>query len=311
MANDTKRAFLAELTRRYGPLRKLHRSLSLFEIGGGAARIYVRYSKVHKDRDRAWYGLREEDLVQLEGHPSLICFLWEGQAEPLFVPASEYEAVIESTTPAADGQYKMQVIVRDDATELYVARVGRFNVEGHLGWRNVEALMDASAMTAPPDLSHSQVQTLLASIGAAKGYDVWIPSADRARLDRSVSIGSGGDVPLPHVYDRGKHILSEVDVLWIQRGSSQLRSVFEVEHSTPIYSGLLRFNDIHLVAPDLRPTFSVVANDTRRDLFVRQLRRPTFEASGLGELCNFLEYKDVFSWHSRLTRQRAPSDMEG
>ena len=44
------------------------------------------------------------------------------------------------------------------------------------------------------------------------------------------------------------------------------------------HSGLLRFNDIHLVAPELRPTYSVVADETRRDRFVRQLRRPTFEA---------------------------------
>ena len=304
MANDTKKAFLAELAKRYWPLRKLSRSLSLFEVGDGAARIYVRYSKVHEDSGRTWYGLRKEDLLQLEGHPSLICFLWEGQAEPLLVPAAEYEPVIETATPASDGQYKMQVIVRDDATELYIARVGRFNVEGHLGWGNVETLMDSSSRTVPPDLSHSQVQTLLATIGRAKGYDVWIPSADRARLDRSLADASGGDVPLPHVYDRVSHILTEVDVLWLQKGSSQLRSVFEVEHSTPIYSGLLRFNDIHLVAPDIHPTFSVVANDTRRDVFVRQLRRPTFEASGLSELCNFLEYTDVFNWHGRLTSRQ-------
>ena len=304
MANDTKRDFLAELTRRYGPLKKLGRSLSLFEVGDGAARIYVRYSKVHEDRDRAWYGLREEDLVQLEGHRSLICFLWEGQAEPLLVPAAEYEPVIGEATPASDGQYKMQVIVRDDATELYIARVGRFNVEGHLGWANAEMLMDSSSSAPPPDLSHSQVQALLATIGSVKGYDVWIPSNDRARLNWTPVNGSGGDVPLPHVYDRVRHILEEVDVLWLQRGSSRLRSVFEVEHSTPIYSGLLRFNDIHLEAPDLRPTFSVVANDSRRDLFVRQLRRPTFQASGLGDLCSFLEYRDVFNWHGRLASQQ-------
>jgi hypothetical protein len=76
--------------------------------------------------------------------------------------------------------------------------------------------------------------------------------------------------------------------------------MFEVEHSTPIYSGLLRFNDVHLVAPLLRPRFSVVANDARRDLFVRQLNRPTFRLSGLRELCTFLDYKDVFGWYTRV-----------
>lgn len=304
MANDTKKQFLAELTRRYGQLRRLGASLSLFEVGDGQARIYIRYSKVHADRGRGWYGLREEDLRQLEGRPALICFLWEGQVEPLLVPLSEYEPVIEAATAASDGQYKMQVVLRDDATELYIARVGRFNVEGHLGWENLEALMGSSAMAIPPDLTHSQIQTLLVSIGIEKGYDVWVPPSDRAKLEWSMAEGLDCDAPLPPVYDRVGDIIREVDVLWIQRGSNRLRSVYEVEHSTPIYSGLLRFNDIHLVAPDLRPAYNVVANDTRRDLFARQLRRPTFAASGLSELCSFLDYSDVFTWHARVTAQR-------
>jgi hypothetical protein len=94
--------------------------------------------------------------------------------------------------------------------------------------------------------------------------------------------------------------LEEVDVIWIQKGSSELRALFEVEHSTPIYSGLLRFNDIHLAAPRLRPTFSIVANDARREVFVRQLNRPTFQASELNKFCNFLEYINVFGWFNRI-----------
>jgi hypothetical protein len=44
---------------------------------------------------------------------------------------------------------------------------------------------------------------------------------------------------LPYGFGDVAHILQEVDVVWIQRGSSELRALFEVEHSTPIYSGLL------------------------------------------------------------------------
>lgn len=83
------------------------------------------------------------------------------------------------------------------------------------------------------------------------------------------------------------------------RGSSDLQAMFEVEHSTPIYSGLLRFNDLHLIEPNLKPRFSIVSNDLRRTLFLRQVNRPTFKSSGLSELCNFLEYKDVFGWFNR------------
>ena len=300
MANGTKKTFLNELEKRYSTLRKLDRSQSLYEIGDGAVRVYIRYSRVH-NRNRTFYGLREEDLQKLEGHPSLVCYLWDGQDEPLLVPFSEYEDVFQSTSPAGDGQYKAQIFLRDDGTELYIARAGRFNVEGYFGWDKLEALIYSASLGAVPEFSHSQMQTFLGAIGTTKGYDVWIPPSDRGRLDWSITTKPFECRGLlPYGFEEVKDILQEVDVIWIQRGSSELRALFEIEHSTPIYSGLLRLNDIHLVAPSLRPGFSIVANDARRSLFVRQLNRPTFKMSGLSELCTFHEYSDVFRWFNRV-----------
>ena len=108
MPDDTKAGFLAEMAKRYGQLRKLEHSQSLYEIGKGAARVYIRYSKIHTG-NRTFYGLRQEDLQALEGYPAVLCFLWDGQAEPLLVPFSQYEEVFHSTTPAGNGQYKAQV----------------------------------------------------------------------------------------------------------------------------------------------------------------------------------------------------------
>jgi hypothetical protein len=301
MANNVKLNFLKALSERYGTLRKLDRSLSLYVIGQDAARIYIRYSKVH-DQQRTFYGLREEDLRQLEGHPSLICFLWDGQKDPLFLRFSDYEEVFHSTCPASDGQYKAQIYLQDGATELYVAQAGRFNVEGSLGWGELEAIISLSDIKILPEFTHSQMQTLLGAIGTAKGYNVWIPSNDRSKLDWSVANSFTCMNLLPSGFKEAEKIIQEIDVMWLPRGSSEPRALFEVEHSTPIYSGLLRFNDVHLVAPHLRPRFSVVANDVRRDLFVRQLNRPTFRSSGLNELCTFLDYKDVFSWFNRIKK---------
>jgi hypothetical protein len=250
---------------------------------------------------KTFFGLREEDLQRLQGHPSLLCFLWNDQSDPLLVPFSEYEDVFQSTSPARDGQYKVQVYLRDEGTELYIAQAGRFNVEGHFGWSELEVLIDSARVGVMPEFSHYQMQTLLGGIGAAKNYDVWIPQNDRGKLDWSITTCFRCRDVLPYGFEPIKDILQEVDVVWIHQGSNQLRALFEVEHSTPIYSGLLRFNDIHLVAPNLHPRFSIVANDARRALFVRQLKRPTFQASGLGELCTFLEYINVFGWHGRVT----------
>lgn len=303
MPNETKAIFLRELTRRYGAISKLDRTQSLFEIGKTRARVYIRYSKLHS-RCQAFYGLRKEDLQQLEGHPSVICFLWEGQQEPLLVPFSEYEEVFHSLPTAGDGQYKVQVYAQKDGTELYISRAGRFNVESCIGWNCLQDLLDSSKLERIPELTHPQVQTLLGAIGAAKEYDIWVPPVDRNRLDWSIASPFACCNSLPSGLEGIREIIEEVDLIWIQRGSRGGMALFEVEHSTPIYSGLLRFNDICLASPGLKPRFSIVANNVRRSLFVRQLNRPTFQASGLGDLCTFLEYANVFGWHARITARK-------
>ena len=303
MSNPVKQVFLEQLRQRVGYLNKLPNSNSLFEIGDGAARIYIRYSKAH-ERGRTFFGLRKEDLQQLQGHPSLIVFLWDTQLTPLFVPFSDYEDVFQSATPAHDGQYKAQVYT-GDTTELYIARAGRFNLEGTAGWQQLTDLLNASAGTKVPDLTHSQVQSLLTGIGRVKGYDIWVPQNDRGRLDSALAGSATCCDELPAGLGDAVDIMQEVDVVWLQKGSRKPCGLFEVEHSTPIYSALLRFNDVHLTVPDPSITFRVIANDMRRSLFVRQLNRPTFRVSGLNQLCTFLEYKNVYGWFQRVCTKQA------
>ena len=299
MASAAKSTILREMERRFGRVRKMDKSQSLYEIGDCVARVYFRYSKVH-ERNQAFYGLRKQDLQQLEGCPSLLCFLWDGQPQPMFVPYSEYEDVFHSVDPASDGQYKVQVFIQSEGSELYIANAGRFNVEAYMGWQQVEDLASLTRLPDVPPLTHSSVQTLLGSIGAKKGYDVWIPLNDRNRLDWSLAQSFQCCSSLPGEFHTVHGILGEVDVLWIHRGAGRLRALFEVEHSTPIYSALLRFNDIHLTSPNLGATFGIVSNDERRSSFVRQINRPTFKTSSLAEHCSFMEYVNVFCWHKRV-----------
>jgi hypothetical protein len=302
MANNIKKGFLNDLKKRFGNLYKLENSLSLYDIGDGAARVYIRYSKVHA-RSQTFYGLRRKDLQKLEGQPSVICFLWQGQQEPIILPYSDFEEVFHSVSPASDDQYKVQIFLQDAGSELYIANAGRFNVEAFFGWDQLNSLIDSSKLTNFPDLSHVQIQTLLGSIGAAKGYNIWIPKNDRSKLDWNITKEFGCDAEIPYEYKRIEDILTEIDVLWIKRGAGGLRALFEVEHSTPIYSGLLRFNDVHVMFPTSKPIYSIVSNDDRRSVFVRQLSRPTFTLSKLAENCNFLEYPNVFVWHKRIVKQ--------
>lgn len=292
---------MAGLTARAGGLTKLAHSNSLYDIGNGVARIYIRYSKIH-ERGSAFYGLRESDLRQLDGHQSFIVFLWDTQPEPLFVPYASYEEIFRSTHPSADGQYKAQLFFGEDEIHLYLARLGRFNLEGLGGWWQLDQLLAQHPASVFPALSHCQVQSIVSAIGAAKGYDIWIPQSDRGKFD---SIYGGAltfrdelPIPLSSMAD----FLQEIDVLWLGRGSNRLHGMFEVEHSTSIYSALLRFNDVHLTTAERGQNYRIIANGSRRQQFVRHLNRPTFRSSGLDQICTFLDYRNVYGWYQRICK---------
>jgi len=301
MSNVHKTQLLGELRERFGDFRKLPGSQSLFTLGADAARIYFRYSKIHED-GRTFFGLREVDLRQLEGHNSFVCFLLDDGSPPVFVPYGDFEEVFRNTQPAKDGQYKVQLVTRQAALELYIARQGRFNVEGYVGFDALAARLEAGRLREGIDLSHLQVQTLLAGIGHIKRYDVDVPENDAGRLDWSLTKRFALLGGVPSGFQDVGDILSEIDVVWVASGRNAIEGLFEVEHSTPIYSGLLRFNDVLLADPRVS-RFSVVSNDSRRAVFTRQLSRPTFRRSGLAELVSFLEYANVVEWHTRVARE--------
>lgn len=306
MPNLVKEKFLSLMRQKFGAISKLANSNSLFDIGNGVARVYIRYSKVH-GKGVTFYGLRKEDLKHIEGRPSFLVFLWDNQDEPLFVPFSAYEQIFKSAEPAADGQYKAQILLNEESTTLYLARTGKFNLEGLFGWDQLFCLFKSTSTGITPELSHSQVQTLLSVIGTAKGYDIWIPQNDRGKLDQSLVGTTSYRDKLSATLDTISGVAEEIDVVWLQKGSNQVRSLFEVEHTTPIYTALLRFNDVHLAAPSASQNFQIIAQDSRRPAFVRQLNRPTFKASGLNQICTFLEYRNVFSWFQRLQSQKQTS----
>jgi hypothetical protein len=306
--NLHKFGILEALRKRFGELHKIAGSESLFTVGDEAARIYVRYSKVHP-RGRTFFGLREVDLRQLEGHNAFLCFLLDDGSAPLFVPYGDFEGVFRNAQTASDGQYKVQLLTRDNGLELYVARQGRFNVEGYVGFEPIARSLNIELLESAHNLTHPQVQTLLAGIGNFKNYGVYVPERDAGGLDWTLTERFDLRRSVPSGFEPMKGILSEIDVVWTTRGGETIEGLFEVEHSTTVYSGLLRFNDVLLTDPKVS-RFSIVSNETRRALFSRQLFRPTFRKSGLAELTSFLEYSNVLDWHRRLAKEGAHEQRE-
>jgi hypothetical protein len=296
--NERKSSLLNELKLKFGDLRQLPSSKSLYELCNSQARIYFRYSKLHHGQ-RAFYGLRNIDLCQLDGHNSFICFFSDDDSPPLFVSFADFENLLRQSGTASDGQVKVQIIRSHGITELYLPRMGRFNVDAYQGVQTLADKLDTARLESVSRLTHSQVQTLLAGIGHAKGHPVYVPANNLETLDWNLVPQFPIVQHLPAALEPIASVASEIDVLWLNQGREPISALFEVEHSTPIYTGLLRFNDVLLSNLAVNRYF-IVSNESRRDLFSRQIQRPTFQRSGLTEITSFLDYSNVMDWYRRI-----------
>lgn len=156
---------------------------------------------------------------------------------------------------------------------------------------------DAAEAKTPDVRKSMQVQAKLAEIGAIMGFRIWLPRSDRARI-RELVMEKARDVfleDLPLSYDQATlDTIEEIDVLWL-KGRSIVRA-FEVEHTTAIYSGLLRMADLLALQPNMDIRLHIVAPDERRDKVFREMLRPVFSLLDRGPLarsCTFLTYESV------------------
>ena len=301
MPSPLRNEFLISMENEFGRLHRIGKSNSLFVVRD-KARVYVRYSKVHH-RGSTFFGLRQEDLALLEGFASFIAFLWDGQKEPLLLPFEQFASAFRSVEPASDGQYKVHIYSSEEGTDLHIVRAGRFGVDSYFGLGEFRsAASGGEGSSLPTDFSHHQIQSIVGAIGKLTGHAIFIPANDRPFLDWNIvqRFEFVNDVP-----STGRHApaasLSLIDILWIHPTQNLLEAAFEVEHSTPIYSGLLRFNDVHI---DFKlPRAGIVAQAERKDAFLQQINRRTFRASGLDEVCLFYDYSEVHRWYLRLMSQ--------
>lgn len=156
---------------------------------------------------------------------------------------------------------------------------------------------DTIAAGAPEEVRESmQIQGLLARIGAAMGYAIWLPKSDRSRVLRVWQPKEGELLDaLPLGYDTTTtKTIEQIDVLWLRRRS--IARAFEVEHTTSIYSGLLRMADLMALQPDINVKLHIVANVDRQAKVLEEINRPVFamlDPKPLRDVCTFLSYDHI------------------
>lgn len=178
-----------------------------------------------------------------------------------------------------------------------------------LAWRQaLEAALHASAKAAIPDLegdlTHTEVQGWLRDLGHALGFSVWIASNDQGRPFSGGRLGDGCLTELPtELRDgAGADAIRLIDVLWLEGPGALVRAAFEVEHTTSIYSGIVRLLDLALGAgAGSAHGLFLVAPDGREAEVRAQLARPAF--GRIGDLAvRFVPYSALAEHRSAMSR---------
>jgi hypothetical protein len=297
MANIFVQSIINKIESDFGKLKKIGNGNSLYEISSINTLIYFRYSKVSKigNYTKGFFGLRNEDLKIIKGKTAFICFVLDEVSEPILIPFKSFEYDFGLFQPSSDAQYKVLLFFKKSGTEFYIANVGKYNVDAYYGLYQLYTISNTTLTI--PNLSHSQIQSLIGAIGMRKGYDLWVPDSDKCKLDAKIIDYSKVRNQLPTYSSDIDNIISEIDVIWLDNFKPV--SFFEVEHSTPIYSGLLRFNDVLLTVSDTG-NFNIVAQNEREGKFSKEIRRPTFKQNKLIDKVAFLDYENIYNWYFNL-----------
>ncbi len=158
----------------------------------------------------------------------------------------------------------------------------------------------------PTGITHTEVQYLLAEIGQHFGCHVWIAANDHAKQWMGKQLGSLSLPTLPNlgIGTASQKVISMIDVLWL-KSANQVVAAFEIEHSTSVYSGLLRMCDLTVLAPNLSFPLYIVAPEERLEKVRRQLSRPSFQELELHNRCSFFsserlvkEAQNIKAWAS-------------
>ena len=129
------------------------------------------------------------------------------------------------------------------------------------------------------------------------GFKIWLPRNDRASVQREWSPESDDQLleTLPLNYDDTTlQTIENIDVLWI-KGRTIIRA-FEVEHTTAVYSGILRMADLLALQPNMDIKLHIVAPESRKQKVFTEILRPVFsllERAPLSESCTYLSYDAI------------------
>lgn len=156
---------------------------------------------------------------------------------------------------------------------------------------------------------HTEMQWRLIRLGNRSHFDVWVPAADQSKEFEGNRFKDFIIKEFQESIDVPTYI-KNIDTVW-KLGHS-IKSAFEIEHSTSIYSGILRLSDLRTLTPNSTYPLFIVASRERKNKVFEQLRRPTFsnEHINLDEAVKFLSYDKIRQLDEEVKNSQTGLDID-
>lgn len=244
----------------------------------------LSFTRGHDKKSSTWTGRLRASLGQME------------EADGAFVEKIVTRQSNDGVSyPVDEGEYR----------KLVAHRVRRLDKVVSVSVPETEEEKPGEGISAEaPDVREShRVQALVADIGSQMGLKIWVPRNDRARVQGLMDEATPPILDLlPLNYDDTTlKTIEQIDVLWL-RGRAIVRA-FEIEHTTSVYSGILRMADLLALQPNMDIKLHIVAPVERREKVFTEIRRPVFsllDRGPLAESCTYISYDSL----QELSRQQ-------
>ncbi len=220
-----------------------------------------------------------------------------------------------------DGQLIMELLRQAQAAPVSrpvdpkkLARVPQYTVQRRHGTKAIPTSVtipevEVVEAVAPPEEAkgpgHTEIEWRLLTLGSAMGLELWVARNDRSKEWQGQRLGDlkGMIDVLPRQFNEATtRTIELIDVLWLKGNS--IVAAFEVEHTSSIFSGLLRMSDLLALQPNLEIKLYLVGPDERREKFFQEIKRPTFAMRDkpLHTTCGFVPYSKLCEYADQITR---------
>jgi hypothetical protein len=224
---------------------------------------------------------------------------WTGafRGSPQEIKLNNATVIVQALEDAQQNPVEREIDVRklERKVPVFETKSGAVSIPDND--EDIEVIDDEDFISGDTSTTHQEIQWLLLYLGEKMGLDLWVAANDKNKDYKGNRFQTLSRLrkELPIQFDAATNRTIElIDVLWLQ--DNRIVAAFEIEHTTSVYSGLLRMADLITMQPNINISLYIVAPDERYEKVKKEINRPIFSKAlkqPLPEICHYIPYSSL------------------